>query len=74
MAKMVDARDLKSLGQSRPGSIPGERTTAFSTFSKCTCGGIGPFICGYCSSKSWTDELAKKLGLKVPTVSSRRKG
>lgn len=26
MAKMVDARDLKSLGASRPGSIPGERT------------------------------------------------
>lgn len=26
VAKMVDARDLKSLGQSRAGSIPAERT------------------------------------------------
>lgn len=29
MAKQVDARDLKSLGKTRPGSIPGERTIVF---------------------------------------------
>lgn len=44
MAKMVDARDLKSLGTSRAGSIPAERTILLALLLLSSCGKEPEFL------------------------------